>query len=122
MFVPRLLETPRKALVHCTKPKLSPEKALVHCTKPKNVSRKKNPFFATRKDVESYSQMPGKRILALEISNVSGGGTSRLRLLLPGAGGPRRVCPFSEVASPVPEILAPPALNIGSSYRQYWAI
>jgi hypothetical protein len=25
-------------------------------------------FFATRKDVESYSQMPGKRILALEFS------------------------------------------------------
>jgi hypothetical protein len=26
-------------------------------------------FFATRKDVESYTQMPGKRILALEFSN-----------------------------------------------------
>jgi hypothetical protein len=27
----------------------------------------------TRKDVESYSQMPGKRILALEFFNFSGG-------------------------------------------------
>jgi hypothetical protein len=35
MFVPLLLLTPNKALVHCTKPKFSPEKALVHCTKPK---------------------------------------------------------------------------------------
>jgi hypothetical protein len=26
-------------------------------------------FFATRKDVESYTQMSGKRILALEFSN-----------------------------------------------------
>jgi hypothetical protein len=83
MFVPLLLETPKRALGHCTKPKfsregtrslhktklfpqkrhsfiaqISPENSLVHCTKPKIY------FFATRKDVES-SQMPGKRILAL---------------------------------------------------------
>jgi hypothetical protein len=43
-----------KALVHCTKPKFSPEKKC---------------FFATRKDMEFYSQMTGKRILALEFSN-----------------------------------------------------
>jgi hypothetical protein len=74
MFVPLLLETPKKALVHCTKPKFSPENALlVHCTKPMNIfSRKQNAFFATRKDVQSYSQMPGK--LAFEFSNFSGGG------------------------------------------------
>jgi hypothetical protein len=34
---------------------------------------KKYAFLATSKDVESYSQMPGKRILALEFSNFSGG-------------------------------------------------
>jgi hypothetical protein len=44
------------------------KKALANCTKPKIFSR----FFATRKDVESYSQMPGKRMLALEFSNFSG--------------------------------------------------
>jgi hypothetical protein len=58
IFVPMLLETPKKALVHCTKPKISPEKALVHCTKPKRYLQKKNYFFTTR-IVESYSQMPG---------------------------------------------------------------
>jgi hypothetical protein len=31
-------------------------------------------FSPTRKDVESYSQMPGKRILVLELINFSGGG------------------------------------------------
>jgi hypothetical protein len=36
---------------------------------------KKMLFFATRNDVESYSQMPEKRILALEFSNFSGGGS-----------------------------------------------
>jgi hypothetical protein len=72
-------------------------------------------FFATRKDVESYSQMPGKRILALEFSNFSGFKFfwGRHRSFAPSAlanGGlrPRRVCPFSEVAPPVPEILDPP--------------
>jgi hypothetical protein len=35
MLVSLLLETPKKALGHCTKPKFSPEKELVHCTKPK---------------------------------------------------------------------------------------
>jgi hypothetical protein len=54
MFVPLLLETPKKAFVHCTKPKIfprkgtrslykikfSPEKALVLCTKPNIFSRK----------------------------------------------------------------------------------
>jgi hypothetical protein len=49
------------------------KKALVHCTKPTIFSRKRKCFFATRKDVEYYSQMPGKRILALEFSNFSGG-------------------------------------------------
>jgi hypothetical protein len=49
-----------------------PSKALVHCTKPNIFPRKKNAFFATRKDVESYTQMPGKCILALEFSNFSG--------------------------------------------------
>jgi hypothetical protein len=48
MFVPLLLETPKKTLDHCTKPKIFSRKI----------------FFATRKD-ESYSQMPGKCILAL---------------------------------------------------------
>jgi hypothetical protein len=49
-------------------------------------------IFATRKDVESYSQMPGKRILALEFSNV---------------------CPFLEVAPPpsVPESWIRPWVN-----------
>jgi hypothetical protein len=37
--VPLLLETPKKALVHCTKPTFSTEKALVHCTKPPPRSR-----------------------------------------------------------------------------------
>jgi hypothetical protein len=37
MFVPLLLETPKKALVHCTKPKV-PEKALVHFAKPKSLA------------------------------------------------------------------------------------
>jgi hypothetical protein len=56
MFVP-LLETPKKALVHCTKPKIFP---------------RKNPaFFANGKDMESYFQMPGKRILALELALAS---------------------------------------------------
>jgi hypothetical protein len=48
------------------KTKISPEKALVYSTKPKIFPRKENCFFATRKEVESYSQMPGKHILALE--------------------------------------------------------
>jgi hypothetical protein len=48
--------------------------ALVHCTKQTNFPRKKNYFFATRKDVVSYSQITGKRILALEFSHFSGGG------------------------------------------------
>jgi hypothetical protein len=79
VFVPLSLEISKKALVHCTKQKFSPEKALVHytkqklssekalvhCTKPKQFSPDKKCFFATRKDVESYSQMPGKPILAL---------------------------------------------------------
>jgi hypothetical protein len=80
MFVTLMLETPKKALVHCTRPKFSTEKAHVHCTRPKfsqkrhsfiaqnkNMSPEKKLFFATtcRKDVESYFQMPGKRILAL---------------------------------------------------------
>jgi hypothetical protein len=43
----------------------NPEKALVHCTKSKMFPRKKPAFFATRKDVKSYTQMPGKRILTL---------------------------------------------------------
>jgi hypothetical protein len=54
----------------------TPKKALVHCTKPKIFSRKKNAFFATRKDVETYSQMPGKCILALEFSSFSQGSLS----------------------------------------------
>jgi hypothetical protein len=61
----------KKALVHCTKPKCFAKKAVV---KPNIFSRKKILFFATRKDVESYSQMPGKRISALEFSNFSGEG------------------------------------------------
>jgi hypothetical protein len=66
MFVPLLLETPKKALAHCTKPKFSPEKALVHCTKPKIFSRQKmNAFFATSKDVESYCQCQENALLAL---------------------------------------------------------
>jgi hypothetical protein len=42
-------------------------------------------FFANRKDVESYSQMPGKCILALEFSNFFCGEASRLRRSLAGA-------------------------------------
>jgi hypothetical protein len=59
--------SPQKALVHCTKPKFSPEKALVNCTKPNIFLQKKKCFFATRKDVESYSQE--NAYLALEFSN-----------------------------------------------------
>jgi predicted ribosome quality control (RQC) complex YloA/Tae2 family protein len=58
MFVPLLQETPKKALVHCTKPKFSPERHSLTAQNPK--------MFSRRKDVESYSQMPGKRILALK--------------------------------------------------------
>jgi hypothetical protein len=83
MFVPLLQKTPKKSLVHCTKPKFPPEKALVHCTKPKfspekalvhcikpKIFSRKNAFFATRKDMESYSQMPGKRILLLALDQI----------------------------------------------------
>jgi hypothetical protein len=66
--VPFFVEECNFQTVHCPTPKFSPEKALVHCTKPKIFPRKKL-FFATRKDVESYSQMPGKRILAPEFLN-----------------------------------------------------
>jgi hypothetical protein len=109
MFVNLLLKTPKKALVHCTKPKFPPEKALVHCTKPNIFSRKKNAFFyATRKDVEYYSQMPGKRILVLELSNFSGRGfgASRLRRSLAGAVPPPpcvsffRSCPPFQKSDP----------------------
>jgi hypothetical protein len=65
---PPVARNTKKALVHCTKPKFSPEKVLVYCTNPKIYSRKKQLFLATRKDMESYSQIPGKRILALEFS------------------------------------------------------
>jgi hypothetical protein len=54
-----ILESGVKCTVHCTKPKFSPE----------NIPEA---FFAIRKDVEFYSQMPGKRILAFEFSNFSG--------------------------------------------------
>jgi hypothetical protein len=40
-----LLETPKKAFIHCTKPKFSPEKALVHCTT-KNFLQKRHSFIA----------------------------------------------------------------------------
>jgi hypothetical protein len=79
-------ETPKKALVHCTKQKFSAEKALQSL-----IAQNQKCFFATRKDVESYSQMPGKCILALEFSNFLGEaplGASRLRHLLSGAGPP----------------------------------
>jgi hypothetical protein len=84
-------------------------RSLVHCTKPKFFPRKKpSCFFATRKDMESYIQMPGKRILALEFSNFSGEGPPKVLR----AFGARRVCPFSEVAPPVPEILDPPLCSM----------
>jgi hypothetical protein len=57
---PLLLETPKKALGHCTKPRFFREKALVHCTKPK-LSPEKALVNCTN------------RILALEFSIFSGG-------------------------------------------------
>jgi hypothetical protein len=54
-----------KALVHCTKTKFSPETQKRHSfiAQNQNFPQKKHAFYATRKDVESYTQMPGKRIL-----------------------------------------------------------
>jgi hypothetical protein len=46
----------------------NPRKGTRSLHKTKNIPQKKTCFFATRKDVESYTQMPGKRILALEFS------------------------------------------------------
>jgi hypothetical protein len=79
MFVPLFLETPEnvprpvsdKYSVSSDQDgfiaqnqKISPQKALVHCTKPKNSPTKKPACFQL-----GYSQMPGKRISALEFSN-----------------------------------------------------
>jgi hypothetical protein len=50
MFVPLLLETLKRHSFIAQSHKFSPDKKC---------------FFATRKDMESYSQIPGKRILAL---------------------------------------------------------
>jgi hypothetical protein len=66
---------------------------------------------ATRKDVESYSQMPGKHILTIEFSSFS---SSELRAFGAPYRGlcPRCVCPFSEVAPTVPEIMDPPLVGL----------
>jgi hypothetical protein len=45
------------------KTKIFPRKGTCSSHKTKNFPQKKNAFLATRKDVESYTQMPGKRIL-----------------------------------------------------------
>jgi hypothetical protein len=59
MFVPLLLETPKKALGHCTTPKLFPRKGTRSLHKTKIFYRKKNAFLQLGNNVESYSQMPG---------------------------------------------------------------
>jgi hypothetical protein len=46
-------------------------KALVQCTKPKIVPRKTHFFMQLGKTWNLYSLMSGKRILALEFSNLS---------------------------------------------------
>jgi hypothetical protein len=98
MFIPLLLETPKKALGHCTKPKIYPEKALVHCTNPEKK------FIATiGKMWNLIPQMPGKRILALEFSIFSETPLAKTKW------GPRlrRVSPlFTEVAPPPPPVCA----------------
>jgi hypothetical protein len=78
----------RKGTRSLHKTKMFPRKGTRSLHKTKIFLQKKS-FFATRKNVESYSQMPGKRISALEISK------SR-----PRSVRPRRVCPFSEIAPP----------------------
>jgi hypothetical protein len=55
--------------------------------------------------VQSYSQMTGKCVSALEFSNFSEFHAFGARY---GGCAPRRVCPFTDVAHPVPEILDPP--------------
>jgi hypothetical protein len=75
--------------------KFSPEKTLLFC----NYS----------KDVESYTQMPGKRthVLALEFSNFSGEAPPQTPRSVLRAFGARRVL-FFRGCTPVPEILDPP--------------
>jgi hypothetical protein len=74
LLVPLLLETPkndpRRPVSYSDKYSVGfrwPNKALVHCTKP-IFSEKKEAFC--RKDVESYSQMPEKRIIS-KMSNAN---------------------------------------------------
>jgi hypothetical protein len=54
-------------------PFFSPEKALVHCIKTQNFLQKKMLFLQLNVG-KTWNFLPGKRILALEFSNFSGGG------------------------------------------------
>jgi hypothetical protein len=57
---------PRKGTRSSHKTKNFPQKRHSFIAQNQIFYPEKKCFFATRKDVESYSQMPGKRILALE--------------------------------------------------------
>jgi hypothetical protein len=64
-----------------------PQKRHSFIAQNQNFPQKKNYFLATRKDVESYTQIPGKHILALEFSNFSGP-----EMPPPPSSGLRAVC------------------------------
>jgi hypothetical protein len=105
-------------------------KSIVHCKKNNIFPRKKNAFFATRNwnDVESYSQMPGKRILALEFSNVQICFRTPTRSFAPLAGRAlyRTLHWHTHIPPPVPEILDLPLTTsiMHKEYhtcRYYWA-